>query len=254
MSKVGLIGVGRFGKNHKKILKEMGVLVATCDINGKEDYRDWQEMLDEHPEIDHVVICTPAYSHYALVTDCLNRGLHVFCEKPLTGFLVSTEELIEYAISKKVKLMVGFVQRFNPIIQQMQQEKFDFIHLSKNPTFTIFERNGPRPEHIKGPNILDTAIHDIDLAMWFYGRYPSKIQGIVGDTYTHLELDFDELGMASIHSVWGDETSRKINGIDTTTNKNNALKDELEHFLKYHGVSLNAIEVMKVIQEALKVG
>jgi predicted dehydrogenase len=254
LARVGLIGVGRFGKNHKRILQEMGELAATCDIAPGEDYSNYHDMIAEHPEIDHVVICTPAHTHYAIVNDCLRYGKHVFCEKPLTGFLESTEDLIELAINLNLKLQVGFIQRFNPIIQKLQQEKFDFIHLHKNPTFTIFERCGPKPEHIAGPNILDTAIHDIDLALWFYGKYPSKIGGIVGEDYTHLELDFGDLGMCSVHSIWGDEPRRTINGIDTTTNKNNALKDELESFIKHYRTSLNTIEVMKVIKEAMRVG
>ena len=89
--KVCLIGVGKFGSIHKRVLKDIvGVELYTCDINGQEDARDWRIL-----DFDHAIVCTPIDTHYDVVRRLLLQGKNVFVEKPLAKTVEECKELIE---------------------------------------------------------------------------------------------------------------------------------------------------------------
>ncbi|MCP5109916.1 MAG: Gfo/Idh/MocA family oxidoreductase, partial [bacterium] len=90
---VALIGVGGRGTAHYKVLSNENV-VALCDINANnmkggeklwpraKTYVDWRKCLDQK-DIEAVVICTTDHTHAFVANWALNRGHHVYCEKPL---------------------------------------------------------------------------------------------------------------------------------------------------------------------------
>ena len=90
---VALIGVGGRGTAHYNVLSPENV-VALCDINANnmkggverwpkaKTYVDWRKCLDQK-DIDAVVICTTDHTHAFIANWALNRGHHVYCEKPL---------------------------------------------------------------------------------------------------------------------------------------------------------------------------
>src|SRR5262245_58892028 len=95
MIRAGVIGAGKMGLSHLAILgAHPGVdVVAICDTaayitsalrkyTGVEVFKDHRKMFDG-PSLDCVVVATPTSTHYPVATDALERGLHVFFEKPL---------------------------------------------------------------------------------------------------------------------------------------------------------------------------
>ena len=104
MTKVGLIGFGKWGKVLHKRLKPICDLVWVC--NSKGNYRT---MLDD---VDWVFIATPDYTHYDIVSECLNAGKNVFCEKPLTLTYKESEALYDLAESNNLKLYVDDIHNF----------------------------------------------------------------------------------------------------------------------------------------------
>jgi hypothetical protein len=100
--KYGIIGDGYWGKIIKSKLKD----VEFC-INSNTDYRS---VIDS---VDVVFVCTPSYTHYEIVSYCLSKQKHVFCEKPCTGKYNETMELFKLADKNKVGLYVDdlFVNR-----------------------------------------------------------------------------------------------------------------------------------------------
>src|SRR4030042_5851702 len=101
MVKVGLIGCGKWGKNHARVFSELEgcafVGIADVDAAAKKVaaeynvafYRNYSEML---PLVDAVSIVVPTNLHYSVVKECLMKGKHVMVEKPLT---LSSEEARE---------------------------------------------------------------------------------------------------------------------------------------------------------------
>ncbi|MCX6903456.1 MAG: Gfo/Idh/MocA family oxidoreductase [Verrucomicrobia bacterium] len=93
---VGLVGTWGRGEAHFGALSSENV-VALCDINEEhlafgakrfpnaKTYVDWREMLDKQKDLNAVVICTADHMHSFVANWAMNRGLHVYCEKPLAN-------------------------------------------------------------------------------------------------------------------------------------------------------------------------
>jgi UDP-N-acetylglucosamine 3-dehydrogenase len=229
------VGVGSWGANHKRLLEEAGVLVGTVDPVSNADFKSLD---DVDIEFDHAVVCTPPKTHYAIAKRLLAMGIHVFVEKPLAETSAQCQELLEYAESNRLKLQCGYIERFNPIVKRIPTSKF--------MTFTRTNRHYPR---IEDSILMDTAVHDIDLALMFYGMFPKNVTGINKDNHCMLILDFGEAGTASINTSW--ETSEKIRMINNTSiiTSENILRTELSDFLiRDHVCCWNALDVQRIVE------
>lgn len=171
MLKVGVVGVGHLGQHHARIFSQIASceLVGIYDQNparaqeiavrlGVKSFPTYEEMLDAVEAVD--VAATTTY-HYALAKPALERGKHVFLEKPITAELHQAEELLNLAAKKNLKIQVGHIERFNPVILKVEDEINDpmFIESHRLASFN------PRGSDV--PVVLDLMIHDIDLILCF---------------------------------------------------------------------------------------
>ena len=126
MANVGIVGSGGMGGHHSRSLDKIDSarIVACADIseptraklaeahaieNVFEDYRDLLAM----DEVEAVFVCLPTFLHRDAVVAAAEAGKHVFCEKPISMSLKSAQEMIDACDRAGVKLMVGFVRRFD---------------------------------------------------------------------------------------------------------------------------------------------
>ncbi|MEM2987285.1 MAG: Gfo/Idh/MocA family oxidoreductase [Nitrososphaerota archaeon] len=179
--KIGIIGAGYIGELHVKVCSEINdvKLLAIAEINeerGKEVakkyntkwYKDYDDMLEKE-DIDAVIIATPEHLHLDPAIAAAEAGKHMLIEKPLATNVKDAEEIIKYAKKNGVKLMVGFIERFNPIFLTIKQAIVDgnigapiLLYTKRiNPLF-IGERVGSRTN-----TLWWSGIHDIDLMHWF---------------------------------------------------------------------------------------
>lgn len=236
MIRVAMIGYGGIAQaSHVKYhleLQEKGEskLVAVCDvcperfeqkmeinIGGSEvrleesvkKYTDWKEMLVKE-KIDMVDICVPTYLHADIAIEALERGFHVFCEKPMSLTYDRCLDMCEVARRTGKKLMMGQSFRFNA--------KSIFIkNAVVNNTFGrlksgIFRRLSAPPVwgwdnwymdmKRSGGAITDLHIHDIDFIQYTFGL-PSKVFCRTQDIYSgkdivHSILDYDDFSITVI--------------------------------------------------------
>ncbi len=215
--KIAVIGTGGWGKNHLRVLHEIGALSAFCDVdqsrvkNFQEEYRvnGYQDIdkLLEKEDIDGVIICTPTSTHYEIAKKTIDLGLHTFVEKPLTEFGNDGEKLVELAKNKNVKLSAGYIERFNPAVKELKA-------MIKNgklgiPILLEFHRENKLPIHIKDVGIIaDTSVHDIDTARWIFGSEPNMVFARAGQVLSKKEdfaaimLGFEKQKTAFITSNW----------------------------------------------------
>ena len=106
--------------------------------------------------VDVVDIVTPTLSHYDCAKKAMEKGKHVFIEKPITNTLAEAEELISLSHKNKVKGQVGHVERFNPAFMAVKEKIHDPMFIE---THRLAEFN-PRGTDV--PVVLDLMIHDID--------------------------------------------------------------------------------------------
>jgi len=130
---IALIGCGRIGARHAKILSELEgfKLVAVCDIieeNAKkfaEEYNcpfflDYKEMLKEE-KMDIVTICTPSGLHPEMTIEAAKAKKHVVTEKPMALKLKDADEMIKACKDHNVLLFVVKQNRFNPPIVALRK-------------------------------------------------------------------------------------------------------------------------------------
>ena len=225
------IGIGGWGKNHTRILSQLGVLVAICDINfqkskeyGEKHSINHYESLDKlliSEKFDGAFVVTPTSTHTEIAKKLLKAKKHVFIEKPMTYKSEDGEKLAELAEKNKVILTCGYIERFNPsveIVKKMVTEKKfgDLVMLE-------FHRENRIPLHIKDVGIIyDTSVHDIDTANWLFDDVPQVIFARAGkikhehEDFASIMLGYKNDKVAIISSNWiTPKKVRKFNAVCT---------------------------------------
>jgi len=171
--RTAVIGVGYLGRFHAQKYAALPAceLVAVVDANAANrdavaaetrcravaDYRD---ILGE---VDAVSIATPTPLHYPIARECLERGIHVLVEKPITTTLEEARSLVETAAKAGRVLQVGHLERFNAAILAL-------AGTLGTPRFVESHRLAPFKERGTDVNVvLDLMIHDIDLIQSLVG-------------------------------------------------------------------------------------
>ncbi len=166
MLKVGVLGAGHLGKIHLRLLNESEKyeLIGFYDadpINAKNvtqefGYTYFENMNTLIDAVDVVVIVTPTLSHFECAKKAMNKGRHVFIEKPITNTLEEAEELLLLEKKNNVKGQVGHVERFNAAFTAVKDniEQPMFIEAHRLAEFN------PRGTDV--PVVLDLMIHDLD--------------------------------------------------------------------------------------------
>src|SRR5437899_3318488 len=124
--RIAVVGTGGWGKNHLRVLSELGVLTCLCDIDPAKasfwskkycctGYTDLKKML-ESENLDGVNVCTPTLTHFQVASRILRKGVNVFIEKPMTVSSAEGTQLLELVRDKGQFITVGFIERFNPAV------------------------------------------------------------------------------------------------------------------------------------------
>lgn len=139
-------------------------------------------------QCDAVFVHTSTASHYAVVSELLNAGVHVCVDKPLADNLADAEKLVDLAARKKLTLMVGFNRRFAPLYQDLKSRLSGAtsLRMDKHRTNSV----GP---HDLRFTLLDDYLHVVDTALWLAGGTASLASG------TLLTNDDGEMVYAEHH-------------------------------------------------------
>nr|WP_299388732.1 Gfo/Idh/MocA family oxidoreductase [Allomuricauda sp.] len=166
MLKVGVLGAGHLGKIHLRLLNESDKyeLVGFYDpdeINAKKvaaefGYTYFENINTLMDAVDVVDIVTPTLSHYDCAKKAIEKGKHIFIEKPITHKIQEAEELLGLVKKYNVKGQVGHVERFNPAFLAVKDQIVNPMFIE---THRLAEFN-PRGTDV--PVVLDLMIHDID--------------------------------------------------------------------------------------------
>ena len=167
--KAGVIGVGYLGRFHaqKYAALDNVELIGVADVDpvqaeavAKEcsckAYSDYHDLISE---VDAVSIVVPTSFHHEVARDCLQKGVDILLEKPVTVTLEEADALIELADQNNCIFQVGHLERFNPAVLATKP------HLTE-PLFVESARISPF--HNRGTDVdvvLDLMIHDIDIIL-----------------------------------------------------------------------------------------
>jgi len=266
---VGIIGLGNMGRNHLRVCSKIEGLniVGICDLDNNlgnqlamnfntkyfENYKDMYNI------VDFVIIATPTTTHFEIAKFFIENKIHVLIEKPICNNLSDADILIELQKENNVKVMVGHIERFNPVVIEMINK---LENLGRIISFS-FKRVGFYPQSNDTGIILDLGIHDFDLCRYLFGDIDSIYCNSNSVINTHEDCSIslvkmkDDIACGVIENSWFTPYKlRKINIVGskgtldadlinmtlielsqhykTSYNiiKNEPLKLEIEHFIK----------------------
>lgn len=177
--KVAVIGVGHLGRFHAQLYREVpdAELIGIFDVDQKKKrefaaelgvtgFDTLEQLMDE---ADAVNIVTPTTTHAEIAREALEKGKHVFVEKPISDSLQDGEDLVRLAEEKNLVLQVGHIERFNAALRVLEDVPLQplFIEAHRLASFNL-----------RGTDvsvIYDLMIHDLDLILSLVNSEPQDI-------------------------------------------------------------------------------
>ncbi len=170
---MGVVGVGSLGYHHVRILRDVhgvelvGFYEARADraaqVAGELGVHAFDTRDALFDAVEAITVVVPTSVHHEVASAAVERGLHVFVEKPLTATLAQADDLLEGAARAGVVVQTGHVERFNRAIRAAMAH----VH---EPRFIESDRLAPfNPRGSDVAVVLDLMIHDIDLVLTLVG-------------------------------------------------------------------------------------
>ena len=235
---VAVVGLGKMGLSHLAIANALPGLnvVAICDAStlvgrvmekytGIRFFDDFDELLTL-PGLNAVLIATPTTTHETMARKAIERGLHVFCEKPLTLSAAESSDLARTASAKGLLTQVGYHNRFIGTFREVKR-LLDAGALGKI-SHSLGEAYGPvvlkpakptwRGKAGNGGGCLyDYAAHPLNLLNWYFGEAGACSGAILKsgfsaevDDEVYAGLSFEEGVTAQLSVNWSDPSVRKM--------------------------------------------
>ena len=175
---IGVIGIGYLGKYHlQKFITNRNcktTWIVDLDPNNlsqniSDSIKKTTKYKDIVKDVDAVSIVTPTKNHYQIAKFFLENKKHVLIEKPITNTVDQADKLITIAKKNKLILQAGHLERFNPVMERLNNEimKPVFIEVHRLAKFN------PRSTDVNV--IFDLMIHDIDIVTSLVKKKIKKI-------------------------------------------------------------------------------
>jgi len=200
----GVIGVGSMGAHHARVYNEIpGVeLIGVSDADEAtaagvaEEYEtDALSQSELLAAADLVSVAVPTRFHYDVATAAIDAGVSILIEKPFVRGAANGRELIERAADAGVQLQVGHIERFNPVVDVLNDVLADV-----EPIAASARRLGPPiSRDVEDDVVMDLMIHDIDVVCSLFEEVAgvTAIGACDGD-YTDAQIEFADGTVCSL--------------------------------------------------------
>ncbi len=245
---IAVIGVGRWGINHVRILSNLKKTLDETNnffinkliiVDKSYDrikkvaskypvdkfYTDIDEMLKkENIDVSFIIVST--IYHHAIAEKILPYS-HAFIEKPIASTLENARKILDLAKEYNRILSIGHIERFNPVVIAAK----DYIQKINEPIIHILGlRIGPGPVSNKTDNLgvaHDLLIHDIDISNMILESTPIRVYATVGhtsgypyETEINSIYEYENETIAYLRTSWktGPRLKKRLMMIQTETN------------------------------------
>ena len=241
--KVALVGLGYWGPNLARNLASLGgvQLHTLCELReerlaqyarqypGAHTTTDYEVVLSE-PEIDAVVIATPAHTHFKLAKEALQTSKHVMVEKPLAQTSAQCRELITLAENNGLTLMVGHVFIYNAAVRKIKE----YIQSGDlGQIYYIYSQRLSLGRIRQDVNALwNFAPHDLSILCYWLDAEPQRVTAR-GYSYIQpgiedvifMTVDFPDGVGANVHISWLDP--RKVRRMTVVGSEKMVIYDDV---------------------------
>ncbi|MBI2154733.1 MAG: Gfo/Idh/MocA family oxidoreductase [Candidatus Rokubacteria bacterium] len=198
-----LVGLGRWGEKHRRVLAELGVTVWAADVsaerrawaakNGVDPSRVVADVAAALGRVDAVDIVTPADTHLEIASRCLSAGKDCFVEKPLAQTVAEARRLTDVVAETGRILQVGHIFRFHPVTDALCRCLVEG-RVGRVRYLTARFAGFKRPRTDVGVTQTD-AIHYFDLFAYLLGRAPTAVTALLRD---YLGRGLDDLAFVTV--------------------------------------------------------
>ena len=222
--KFAVIGQGHIGKRHAEMIRrnDETELIAVCDIADKNNiglsdikepfYSDPRLMLQNHPEIEVVNICTPNGLHAQHSLLSLEFNKHVVCEKPMALTKIDCETIIYNALQKNKNVFCVMQNRYSPpsvwLKEMIEGKKLGDTFMVQlncywNRDDRYYKKGGWKgTADLDGGTLFTQFSHFIDILYWLFGDI-KDIQAKFDDFMHQHSTTFEDSGFVSFNFVNG---------------------------------------------------
>ena len=217
MVKVALLGCGRWGQNHLRVLssfREKGIIDYITVVDTSKSARDAATLADEtksdfdNVDADLVIIATPSNLHASQARDLLSKGYHVLVEKPLGCSESEAAQVLASAREFGRIIGVGLLLRFHPAVALANQliNNGELGRLVSLRFVRRTTRNAP-----EGGNVIEAlGVHAIDLMCNFMSESEPSAVNVEGDEIeARIALEFPHGIEAIIDVAWQASQERR---------------------------------------------
>jgi len=218
-----IIGLGHIGKRHAEMIKRNtdAELVAVCDIKpahelGWEDdlafYSSITELLEKHPELDVINICTPNGLHANQAIEALEARKHVVVEKPMALNKTDAERVIFKALQMSRQVFAVMQNRYSPPsewLKKVVDEKLlgNIFMVQLNCYWNRDDRyykkgNWHGDKELDGGTLFTQFSHFVDIMYWLFGDIKNIKANFKDFSHQH-STDFEDSGFVSFDFVNG---------------------------------------------------
>ncbi|WP_158888526.1 Gfo/Idh/MocA family protein [Amycolatopsis anabasis] len=230
--RIALVGTGTMGSLHARVLSQNDRVTLARVVDPREEAgravadrfgSQWSPELGSLSDVDAVVVAAATEVHHEIALEILRQGKPLLVEKPVSNSLPASEEIVGLAAEKDVPLMCGLLERYNPAVMTALQ-------LVNEPVHLMARRHGPYAPRIKTGVSWDLLVHDVDIAIQFFGGatpsrvtsgagyfHPSSVTGAEDTIETVLTFPFglatvsaSRLGQRKVRSLVVSELDRLI--------------------------------------------
>jgi predicted dehydrogenase len=268
-----MVGLGKMGLSHLAIVRAHPEveLVAACDTttyltdiltkySNLKCYASFDEMLAKE-QLDALLVATPSTLHAGMVGKALERGLHVFCEKPFVLDSNDGQKLVELADQKNLVTQVGyhyrFVGAFKEAARIVKSGALGKIHHVRAEAYgpVVLRQKGMTWRSAKnqgGGALYDYACHAIDLVNFVF-EAPASVHGSVlnrvfsndVEDEVYCSLAFADGASGQLAVNWSDESYRKMStkiSVWGTNGRITADRQECQIYLRQRQDSLPGVD------------
>tara|TARA_Y100000741_G_scaffold278509_1_gene218291 strand:- start:2985 stop:3956 length:972 start_codon:yes stop_codon:yes gene_type:complete len=222
MNKVIIIGLGAWGTNFLRIIKNLpskyklvGLVDPLLDSRNSHNFLSLENFLKSNIDFDAAIITTPATTHFEITKKLLTLKKHCLVEKPLTTSSKESFELYEIAKKNKVKLLVDHTFLYDPALKYVLNKlknKFlgELLHIS-------FERTNLGPVRNDVNTNWDLTSHDISILSAIFNTVPNQVTASGAsflsknnEDIVNISLNYKKVFVTLISSWLHPEKTRKI--------------------------------------------